>query len=43
MGDDIRMDLGEVGWCDMDWIHLGQDVDQWQVLVKTVNCWEVLE
>jgi hypothetical protein len=21
----------------MDWIHLAQDRDQWQVLVKTVN------
>jgi hypothetical protein len=23
--DNIRMDLGEVGWVDMDWICLAQD------------------
>jgi hypothetical protein len=23
--DNIRMDLGEVGWGDMDWIGLAQD------------------
>jgi hypothetical protein len=24
-GDNIRMDLGEVGWGDVDWIDLAQD------------------
>jgi hypothetical protein len=27
--DNIRMDLGEVGWCDLDWICLAQDRDRW--------------
>jgi hypothetical protein len=34
--DNIRMDLREIGWEFVDWIHLGQDRDQWQVLVNTV-------
>jgi hypothetical protein len=25
----IRMDLGEVGWDDVDWIGLAQDRDRW--------------
>jgi hypothetical protein len=24
-GDNIRVDLGEVGWEGVDWIHLAQD------------------
>jgi hypothetical protein len=34
--DNIRMDLGEVGWGDVDWIGLAWDVDQWRALVNTV-------
>jgi hypothetical protein len=30
------MDLGEIGWKGMDWIHLVQDRDKWQTLVNTV-------
>jgi hypothetical protein len=30
------MDLGEIGWEDMDWIDLAQDRDQWRALV---NLW----
>jgi hypothetical protein len=30
------MDLRERGWEDVDCIHLAQDRDQWQVLVKAV-------
>jgi hypothetical protein len=26
--DNIRMDLGEVGWGDVDWIGLAQDKEQ---------------
>jgi hypothetical protein len=26
--DDIKMDLGEIGWDDMDWINLAQDREQ---------------
>jgi hypothetical protein len=35
--DNINMDLGEIGWDGMDWIHLAQDRDQWRALVNTVN------
>jgi hypothetical protein len=30
------MDLGEMGWGDMDWIGLAQDMDKWKALVKAV-------
>jgi len=28
--DSIRMDLREIGWGGVNWIHLAQDRDQWQ-------------
>jgi hypothetical protein len=34
--DNIRIDLREIGWGDMDWIDLAQDRDQWRALVNTV-------
>jgi hypothetical protein len=34
--DNIRMDLREIGWKRVDWIHLAQDRDQWRALVNTV-------
>jgi hypothetical protein len=34
--DNIKMDLGEVGWNRTDWIDLAQDRDQWRALVNTV-------
>jgi hypothetical protein len=33
---DIRMDLGEVGWGDVDWIGLAQDRNIWKALVNSV-------
>jgi hypothetical protein len=27
--DNIRMDLGEVGWSDVDWIGLAKDRNRW--------------
>jgi hypothetical protein len=33
--DNIKMDLGEIGWDGMDWIDLAQDRDQWRALVNT--------
>jgi hypothetical protein len=30
------MDLGEVGWGDVDWIGLAQDGDRWRALVNSV-------
>jgi hypothetical protein len=32
----IRMDLVEVGWSDVDWICLAQDRDRWRALVNSV-------
>jgi hypothetical protein len=34
--DNIRMDLREIQWEDVDWIYLAKDRDQWQALVTTV-------
>jgi hypothetical protein len=34
--DNIKMDLGEIGWGGMDWIDVAQDKDQWKALVNTV-------
>jgi hypothetical protein len=34
--DNIRMDLGEVGWSDVDWIGLAQDKNRWRALVNSV-------
>jgi hypothetical protein len=38
--DNIKMDLREIGWDDMDCIELAQDRDQWRALVNTaMNLW----
>jgi hypothetical protein len=34
--DNIKMDLWEIRWEGVDWIHLAQDRVQWRVLLKTV-------
>jgi hypothetical protein len=34
--DNVRMDLGEIGWGDVDWIGLAQDRDKWRALVNVV-------
>jgi hypothetical protein len=34
--DNIKMELGEIGWDGMDWIDLAQDRDQWRALVNMV-------
>jgi hypothetical protein len=37
---DIRMDLAEVGWGDVDWIGLTEDRNSWRALVNSVmNLW----
>jgi hypothetical protein len=34
------MDLGEVGWGDVDWIGLAKDRNRWRALVNLVlNLW----
>jgi len=30
------VDLREIGWEGVDWIHWAQDMDQWQVLMSTI-------
>jgi hypothetical protein len=32
----IRMDLGEVGWGDVDWTGLAKDRNRWRALVNSV-------
>jgi hypothetical protein len=34
--DNIRMNLGEVGWGDVDWIGLAQDRNRWRAFVNSV-------
>jgi hypothetical protein len=34
--DNIRMDLGEVGWGDVDWICLAKDRNRWKPVVNSV-------
>jgi hypothetical protein len=34
--DNIRMDLGDVGWGDVDWIGMAQDRNRWWALVNSV-------
>jgi hypothetical protein len=36
LGVDIRMDLREIGWKNVDCIHMSQDRGQWRSLVNTV-------
>jgi hypothetical protein len=34
--DNIKTDLGDVGWGGVDWIGLAQDRDMWSALVNAV-------
>jgi hypothetical protein len=34
--DNIKMDLREIGFGNVDWINLAQDRDRWRALVNTV-------
>jgi hypothetical protein len=36
MEDNIRMDLRELGWKDVDCIHLAQNMHKWRDLLNTV-------
>jgi len=38
--DNIIMDLREIGWECVNWMHLAEDREQWWALVNTVmNFW----
>jgi hypothetical protein len=38
--DNIKMDLRDIGFGDVDWIHLAQDRDRWRAIIDTVmNLW----
>jgi hypothetical protein len=47
--DNIRMDIVEVGWGDVDWISLAQDRDRWRAREfgiepsSSIRCWETIE
>jgi hypothetical protein len=34
--NNIKMDLREIGFGDVDWVHLAQDRNRWRALVNTV-------
>jgi hypothetical protein len=34
--ENIKMDLGEVGWGVVDWISLAKDRNRWRALVNSV-------
>jgi hypothetical protein len=34
--DGIKMDLREIGWRGVEWIHLAQDRDRWRAVVNAV-------
>jgi hypothetical protein len=34
--DNIKIDLRDIEWNDMDWIDLAEDRDKWRALVNTV-------
>jgi hypothetical protein len=38
----LEMDLREIGWEGVDWIHLVQERDQWRASVSTVMNLRVL-
>jgi hypothetical protein len=48
--DNVRLDLGEIGWGGMDWIGVAQDTDQVERSCDcgnepsgSIKCWETIE
>jgi hypothetical protein len=40
--DGIKMDVREIGWGGVEWIHLAQDRDRWRAVVNAVMNLRVL-
>jgi hypothetical protein len=40
--DGIKMDLMDIGWGVVEWIHLAQDRDRWRAVVNAVMNLRVL-
>jgi hypothetical protein len=40
--DGFKMDLREIGWGGVEWIHLAQDRDRWRAVVNAVMNLRVL-
>jgi hypothetical protein len=40
--DGLKMDLREIGWGGVEWIHPAQDRDHWRALVNAVLNLQVL-
>jgi hypothetical protein len=40
--DGVKMDLREIGWGGVEWIHLAQDRDRWRAVVNAVMNLRVL-
>jgi hypothetical protein len=40
--DGIKLDIKEIGWGSMEWIHLAQDMDCWQAVVNAVMNLQIL-
>jgi hypothetical protein len=40
--DGIKMDLTEIGWGGVEWMHLAQDRDRWRAVVNAVMNLRVL-
>jgi len=39
--DNIKVDLKEIVWDDVDWMHLAKNRGHWQAVVNTVmNLWD---
>jgi hypothetical protein len=38
--DNTGMDIREIGWEGVDWMHMAQEGDQWQAIMEmVVNLW----
>jgi hypothetical protein len=33
--ENVKVDLREAEWSDLEWIHLAEDREQWRALVNT--------